>query len=209
MTDEERVKPTAVRIRPSFWLALGLAILALCALPDMIKDAGVGGGLGGFLFWETLFVFWAYRSIRPYFIVRQWDREGEYEQRNWSPEERGLQRGNMLVYLYRTTNADSSKTVPIEGLKKFGGWTFAELHNLLSPLQETGIVEVKVPSADNLTDLLVVFADAGVSLTPAGVLATEDAVTQARQRPGYSVTIHGNDNQVQVATVSSEQLRNT
>jgi hypothetical protein len=56
---------------------------------------------------------------------------------------------------------------------------------------------------------LLAFAKADIGLTPTGVLATEDAVIQARQRPGYSVTIHGNDNQVQVATVNSEQLRST
>ena len=63
--------------------------------------------------------------------------------------------------------------------------------------------------AKNAVDDVVAFAEARIKLTPTGVLATEDAVTQARQQPGYSVTIHGNDNQVQVATVNSEQLRNT
>lgn len=59
-----------------------------------------------------------------------------------------------------------------------------------------------------IADRLIAFAEAGIRLTPSGVLATEEAVTQAREQPGYSVTIYGSDNQVQVATVNSEQLRN-
>lgn len=211
MTDEERVKYTVAPMRPpaSFWIALVLAILAPFAVPGAIKDSGVAGGLFGFLFWEAIFIFWAYKSIQPYLTARRLEQEGEFERRDWSPEERGLQRGKMLVYLYKAGSADSSVRVPVDIVKRVGGWTLAELHNLLVPLVQTDIVEVDMREAKDAADDVVAFAEARIKLTPTGVLATEDAVTQARQRPGYSVTIQGNDNQVQIATVNSEQLRNT
>jgi hypothetical protein len=204
MSDEVRVKSDAALVRRDGWLALALALLVPFALPDMIKESGVLGGAFGFLFWEGLIVLWAYSGFRPYLTVWQWQRAGEYERRNWSPEQRGLERGKILVFLYRTTNADSNKRVLIETLKQFGGWTFAELHNLLHPLVETDILDLYI---DDEANRLIAFAEAEVRLTPSGVLATEDAVTQARTRPGYSITIHGNDNQVQVATLNSEQLK--
>jgi hypothetical protein len=141
-----------------------------------------------------------------------WIDAGEYEQREWSLEERGFERGKMLVQPYRATNGDSSKSVTVEQLKQLGGWTFEELDNLLDPLYQTGIIGVRMPFASDerdVTRFLIGFSRAQVNLTPTGVLATEDGVTQARQRPGYSVTIQGNNNQVQFATFNSEQLRNT
>ena len=71
------------------------------------------------------------------------------------------------------------------------------------------MIDVDMRNEDDLVKRILAFSEAKVSRTSTGVLATEDAVTQARQRPGYSVTILGNNNQVQVATVNSEQLRNT
>jgi hypothetical protein len=210
MTDRETVKLAVGPIRPrtSFWIALVLAIAAPFGVPNAIKDSGVAGGLFGFLFWEAVLIWWAYRSIQPYLAARRLEQECEFERRDWSPEERGLQRGKMLVYLYNAGSADSSARVPVDSVKRVGGWTLAELHNLLVPLVQTDIVEVDMRAAKNAADDVVAFAEARIKLTPTGVLATEDAVAQARQRPGYSVTIHGNDNQVQVATVNSEQLRN-
>jgi hypothetical protein len=196
-------------IRASFWLAVGLAILMLFWIPTFIEKNGVATGLSFFLFWETISLIWAYRSIKPYLTVRHWEREGKYKQRAWSPEERRLQRGKILVYMYGATNANHQRTVPLDKLKEFGGWTLAELHNLLSPLRETGIIDVEMRSGGGIADTWLAFSEARIKLTPTGVLATEDAVMIARQRPGYSVTIHGNDNQVQVASVNSEQLRNT
>jgi hypothetical protein len=211
MTDRETVKYTVAPMRPraGFWIALVLAITAPFAVPGAIKDSGVAGGLFGFLFWEAILIYWAYRSIQPYLTAKQWERDGEYELRDWGPEERGLERGKMLVYLYKAGNADSRATFRVDNLKGAGGWTLAELHNLLSPLEDTGIVDVDMRETKDAVSQVVAFSEARIKLTPTGVLATEDAVTQARQRPGYSVTIHGNDNQVQVATVNSEQLRNT
>jgi hypothetical protein len=211
MTDRETVKYTVGPMRPraSFWIALVLAITAPFAVPSAIKNSGVAGGLFGFLFWEAVFIFWAYRSIKPVLRARKWEQAGEYEMRDWSPQERGLERGKLLVHLYRAGSASSQTKVPVDALKRVGGWTLAELHNLLTPLGETGIVDVDMRDSNSGVDGVIAFYEARISLTSTGVLATEDAVTQARQRPGYSVTIHGNDNQVQVATVNSEQLRNT
>jgi hypothetical protein len=206
MLDAERVKSGVRLIQPNTWAALILAILTPFAMLGAIM-VDAPDRLFGYLFWgEVGLLVWVYFSSRPYLIVRQWQRTGEFERRDWSPVERRLERGGMLVYLYRTSNADSHRTVSIDELKQFGDWTFAELHNLLSPLVETGLIKISTAYAPNH---LIAFAEATIRLTPAGVLATEDAVTQARQQPGYSVTIHGNDNQVQVATVNSEQLRNT
>jgi hypothetical protein len=209
MSDRETVKYVVAPMRPraSFWVALVLAITAPFAVPSAIKDSGVAGGLFGVLFWEAVFIYWAYRSIQPYLTAKQWERDGEYELRDWGPQERGLERGKLLVLLYRAGNASSQAKVPVDALKRAGGWTLAELHNLLTPLGETGIVDVDMRESNNGIDRVMAFYEARISLTSTGVLATEDAVTQARQRPGYSVTIHGNDNQVQVATVNSEQLR--
>jgi hypothetical protein len=211
MTDRETVKYTVGPMRPraSFWIALGLAILAPFAVPGAIKDSGVAGGLFGLLFWEAILIYWAYKSVKPVLRARQWEQAGEYEMRDWSPQERGLERGKLLVYLYRAGSGSSQTKISVDALKRAGEWTLAELHNLLSPLGETGIVDVDMRMTDNEVGRVIAFYEARVGLTPAGVLATEDAVAQARQRPGYSVTIHGNDNQVQVATVNSEQLRNT
>jgi hypothetical protein len=209
MSDEERVNPRDVRIRPGFWPLAGLAVFLVLRLPGTIKDSGVVSGVLGFLLLETVVICWAYKLIKPCLTVWSWIEAGEFDQRKWSPEERGFQRGRALVYLYGATNADSSKTVTVEQLKQFGGWTFEELDSLLDPLEETGIVDVRMPAIkpDDLTALFIEYPHAQIRLTATGILATEDAVTLARQRPGYSVTIHGNDNQVQVATVNSEQLR--
>ena len=206
MSDTGRVKSDAALVRPDGWAALVLAILT----PFAILGAAINmdaGGLIGFLVWaEVALLAWVVMSFKPYLTVWKWQREGEYEQRNWSPEERGLERGRILVYLYRTTNAESHRLVPLDSLKQFGGWTFAELYNLLAPLADTDIIDLFL---DDEVNRAIAFTQAEVRLTPAGILATEDAVSLARQRPGYSVTIQGNDNQVQVATVNSEQLRNT
>jgi hypothetical protein len=136
MTDEERVKPHVSHvalIRPMVWASLGLAIIVLFMTPTFIKQSGVGGGIFALLFWEAILLGFAYYNLKPYLTVRRWMHEGEYEQREWSPEERGLQRGNMLVFLYRATNGNSNRTVPLDDLKQFGDWTFAEVYDLLSP----------------------------------------------------------------------------
>jgi hypothetical protein len=209
MADDERVKYEVVGARPpaSFWVALALAILAPFAVPSAIKDSGIAGGLFGFLFWETIFVVWAYRAIKPYNTVKRWQEEGEFERRDWSPEERGLQRGKLLVYVYKAGKADPDERIALGEVKRAGGWTLAEMYNLVTPLEGTDMIDVEMRSTDNAVERIVTFFEAKIRLTPMGVLATEDAVTQARQQPGYSVSIHGNNNQVQIATVNSEQLR--
>jgi hypothetical protein len=211
MSDMERVKYEVIGARPpaNFWVALVLAILAPFAVPSAIKNSGVAGGLFGFLFWEAIFVVWAYSAIKPYNTVKKWQEAGEYERRDWSPEERGLQRGKLLLYVYKAAKADPDERIALDEVKRAGGWTLAEMYNLITPLEDTEMIDVEMRKADNAVDRVMAFSQAKISLTPTGVLATEDAVTQARQRPGYSVTIHGNNNQVQVATVNSEQLRNT
>ena len=208
MADEERVKYEVVGARPpaSFWIALALAILTPFAIPGAVKDYGIGSGLFAVLFWEAIFVVWAYRAIQPYNTVKKWQEAGEYERRDWSPEERGLQRGKLLVYVYKAGKADPDERIALGEVKRAGGWTLAEMYNLVTPLEDTDMIDVEMRSTDNVVERVIAFSESKISLTPMGVLATEDAVTQARQRPGYSVSIHGNNNQVQIATVNSEQL---
>lgn len=133
MSEDQRVKFQAGMVRPTFWVAIGFAILLLFWIPSAIRQNGVAEGLFIGLFWEVILIVFAYWNLKPYLTVRQWQQDGDYRRRDWSPEERGLQRGKMVVYLYRVTNGDSNITVALDELKQFGGWTLGELYNLLGP----------------------------------------------------------------------------
>jgi hypothetical protein len=116
MADRERVNPKDAQVPAGFWLVLALALLLASRLPAAIRE----GIVPFLLILEGAVVYWGYRLIKPFLTVMSWIDAGEYEQREWSLEERGFERGKMLVHLYRATNGDSSKSVSVEQLKQLG-----------------------------------------------------------------------------------------